>query len=271
MKLALVLALLLLIACEKSEKLGSSGPAVEIRVPMTRAEVGDVSTKIHDSTLQMTLDADGNKVTVELRQHQRQRREALSVDADGVITKARVTYVEDADTRKLGHKVDPLPSPVAGQTYLAWREGGKARITREDGSEPSAEELDEVMKNWDDVGLPDAMERIISSKLWKSGVRVAFTAAEIAEINAEHPDQDEKLEAFEQTLRSVENGVARFAVTMRMKADDGNGDFMKVTLHGEARVDMKTGTLLEIDGSGPIEGHASAPFKGTVTSRNVME
>ena len=64
-----------------------------------------------------------------------------------------------------------------------WREGDKLQATREDGSVPEGEELEDVLKGNRKVGRPDVADKLVAGRLWKTGALVEFTAAEVARLS----------------------------------------------------------------------------------------
>jgi hypothetical protein len=96
---------------------------------------------------------------------------------------------------------------------------------------------------------------------------VVFSAADLARINTPHAHGNGmELTATTLTLTGVEGGVAHFDLEMAMTMKAGPGA-MTMKLTGAARVDVASGHLLELGGTGPVGGEMGAPVKGTATMK----
>ncbi|MBK9032226.1 MAG: hypothetical protein IPL61_13055 [Myxococcales bacterium] len=249
----------------------TEAPADGLRLPLGVQKVGDKETKAEDMKMTLTIEAGpGKTVEMQMAKHSEETFEVLAVDG-GTKTKIKITYTAETETQTMGGRSKDKPSPIAGKTYVVWREGDDVKATLEDGSAPPAEELAKVVDKEEELGTPDPMDEIIASKVWKVGEKVAFTPDELAKVNArQNPKSDEKksLEQMELTLVAVEAGVARFDMTMKMAIKNPNGS-MSMTVTGAARADTATGHLLEIGGTGPVEGVMGAKVSGTLTMKTV--
>ena len=152
------------------------------------------------------------------------------------------------------------------------REGTELKVTLEDGSAPSPAELKVVRKTGKNVGHLDPMDQIIASKTWKPGVKVEFTADELAQLNAVRGDADSAptTTSVALTLASADAAVATFeiAMSMMMKGDQGDKGEMKIDLAGTVKVDRATGRPLEMAAGGPLAGNMGVPVTGTMTGKS---
>jgi hypothetical protein len=140
----------------------------------------------------------------------------------------------------------------------------------EDGTPLDAAEMEELVDDLEHLGTADAMDEIVAGKTWKSGVKVAFTADELARINNQpslkkNDPSKEELTAMELTLLALEDGIARFHMVMKVKLTNPKGD-MAMTVKGTVRVSAATGRPVEMSGTGPIEGSMQGmKLTGTAT------
>ncbi len=241
-----------------------------LKLPLHTPKVGDKLTKLDEMTMKLTIEAaPGKTMEMDMAKSTEESREVLALDGT-IITKARYAFPVHKETQTMGGKSRDKVSPLVGKSYIVWREGGKLQATTADGATPPPDELAEILDEAKNVGTPDVMDEVIASKTWKPGARVVFTADDLAKINARNPDKTDKqsLQAMAFTLKGVDGGVATFDMEMTMLAGDDKGT-MTMTLAGAARVDVATGRLLEVGGTGTVDGQMGMPVKGTMSMKTI--
>jgi hypothetical protein len=239
-----------------------------IQIPASTYKVGDTETKTQAMKMKMVVAIKPDQpLVIDITKDEVQTREALAVDASGNLTKVKLAYKELKETESMGGKTKDKPSPTAGKTYIAWAEGGDIKVTLEDGSAPSAAEIDEVADDQKHLGMTDPMDEIISSKRWKTGEKVTFTPDELAKVNnrrgsGKHDNQ--KLSSMELALAGVAGEIATFDMVMGMDITSDKGT-IQMKLSGQVKVFAATGRLDSMNGTGPIVGNLGVPVSGEVT------
>lgn len=239
-------------------KLGSQAP-----------KVGEVRTEREEQLTNLKVDAGGKTIEIVGSERKVERQEVVAATGD-VVDKLKLTFVEFDKQEKIGGKDRPAKGSVAGKTYLVWREGGELKVTLEDGSAPSADEVKAVTKGNRGVGKPDAMETFVASRAWKVGEVVTPDAAQLATIGESMSDDSSKLSAMSLTLTEATDATATFAMKMSMGGATDEGGAMKIDMAGVVVVDRKTGIAQSLDLNGPFSGTAGKALlkiAGTMSSK----
>ena len=285
MKLALVLAsCLALLGCDKKKDAapkptapvaGTATPAAAgegVKIPWSGHVVGDKSSKVEDRMMKASIEPKpGEAVEMTTVEHREETREALAVDGT-ILTKAKISYPKQTITESMAGKSREKPTPTLGKTYVVWREGGELKVTLEDGSAPSADELKAVTKGNRGVGKPDAMETFIASRAWKVGEAVVLDAAQLNTIGESMADDGSKLTAMTLTLQAATDATVTFTMSMAMGGATAEGGAMKIEMTGTVVLDGKSGRVQSLDMTGPFDGTAGKALlkiAGTMTSKAV--
>ena len=242
----------------------------DVKIPWAGHTVGTKTTKVEDRMMKASIEPKpGEAVEMTTVEHSEQHREVLAADG-GVLTKAKISYAKQTITESMAGKSREKPTPTLGKTYLVWREGGELKVTLEDGSAPSADEVKAVTKGNRGVGKPDAMETFVASRAWKVGEVVTPDAAQLATIGESMSDDSSKLSAMSLTLTEATDATATFAMKMSMGGATDEGGAMKIDMAGVVVVDRKTGIALSLDLNGPFSGTAGKALlkiAGTMSSK----
>ena len=242
---------------------GSGGATDDgLVIPPPAPRVGDRSGKVEDTTLAMIL---GEGEAIQTVKHTEEIREVLAVDGPA-ITKAKLRYVAFTQRQFASGAIKENQAPLVGKTFVVWREGAAIKATREDGSAPAADELAAVIDANKRFGLPSALDVIIASKTWMRGERVAFTPAELAQLNqrTDGKQGSERFVSMALTLTGVDGDVATFAMEMGAAITLEAGT-LEMAVTGTVRFDVAHGRPLELGGRGPVTGDLGTPVKGTMT------
>jgi hypothetical protein len=252
-----------------SAPIAAAAPATDgIKLPNVPPRVGDKRTKAEDLTMKTFVEAaPGKQVEVVSMKREEETQEVLAVDGD-VITRLKVTYGVQSEQRTTDGKTNDKTSPLAGKTYVVWREAGKLHASREDGSAPPPDELAAVVKGNRRVGRPAVMEKILGDHRWKPGERVELTADQLKQIaDARDPDSDEPApSALSLTLTRTEGSAALFTMTVTLATKTAKG-WMEMALSGTMTGDLKTGRQHEMQLVGPFQGNLGKPITGTMQAK----
>jgi len=274
-----ILAALVLIACGGSApgrtttaEIANVDPsaAAGIRIAWVGHAVGDRATKVEARSMTAVVGAGTAQAVEVVRvEHREEIREVLVAER-GELTKLAITYTKHRRTDTMQGTARDKPTPTLGKTYVVWREGGELKVTLEDGSAPSAEELKVVTKGNRGVGKPDAMETFVASRAWKVGEVVTPDPAQLATIGESMSDDSSKLSAMSLTLTEATDATATFAMKMSMGGATDEGGAMKIDMAGVVVVDRKTGIAQSLDLNGPFSGTAGKALlkiAGTMSSK----
>jgi len=198
-----------------------AAPAAKLRIKPAPLKVGTV--RVESSTDSI---GGGNSRKVK-------RIAVLAVDRRGVVTKAKVTYLE----------LDGKDAALEGKSYVITSGDGELEITPADGTEPGDEAL--VRKTNKSFGKLDSTVAMVKDREFVVGTFVVVPAPESLP-----PGTEVKL-----SLRSFDATSATFDLAIVMKTDQ-----MKIAGTGSFIVDRKTGLersakmALEIDsGRGRVD------------------
>lgn len=246
---------------------GTPAAADGLRLPLATRAVGHKWTRTDDMTSNMEIVAGDKKITIVGKRHFRDQHEVLEV-VDGIMTKAKVTYLEREEQEDAGGKTKTKPHPVAGKSYIVWSKDGKVEATLADGGAVSPEELAELTSDLDELGRPQVMDKIMAGRTWKVGETYTLSAAELDELRKVKGEGKPTPAAYGFTLREVVDGQARFAMTSAL--DTEAKAKMHVELSGTATIDVATGRPVSLVLSGPVQGtvngmSVTGTMTGTVT------
>jgi len=146
--------------------------------------------------------------------HKVKRTTVLAVDRTGVVTKAKVTYLE----------IDGKDVALAGKSYVIATGDGELEVTPADGTDPGDEAL--VRSNNKSFGKLDSTVAMVKDREFVVGTAVVVPAPETLP-----PGTEIKL-----TLRTFDAESATFDLAIVMKTDK-----MKMSGNGWLVVDRKTG------------------------------
>lgn len=242
-------------------------PAEGIKLPYTPKQVGDKVTETDEQTMVAKVEVSPTQIIDLNTTEQRvEVKEALAVDGDG-ITKLKISYPSITIKETVAGKAKDKPTPTVGKTYLVTREGDTLKVTYEDGSAPSPEEIKVVQKGNRSVGRPDPMDRLLADHVWKVGEKFALSPEQLAELNKNMGgDGEPSLAGMSFTLQTADDAVATMAMTMDLAVKNPEGE-MTFTLAGTAKVDRKTGRQLEINATGPFTANVKVKMTGTMTMK----
>lgn len=282
MKLVLgIVAGLVLIACgsptpgrSTTAEIANVDPSssASIRIAWEGSAVGQRWTKVEDRSLTaVVVPTTGQAMEVVTAEHGEEIHEVLAAEG-GALTKLKVRYAKHRRTETVQGNAREKPTPTLGKIYLVWREDGELKASLEDGSAPSAEELEAVIKGNHSVGKPDAMGQFIASRAWKIGEKVALDPSQLAALVESWSTDGAELTAMSLTLRAADDATATFAMAMEMAGPMGEGGEMTLAIAGTAVVARGTGRLRSFEMVGPLAGVVGAgqvKVSGTMANKAV--
>lgn len=234
------------------------GAAQTVRVERQAPRVGDVRTETGRQVVEITMG--GQVLSKEIKSVTKQI-EILETDAEGKISKAKVTY---KSATQVAIQPDPtgagddqkleMDAPFAGKTYILTRSGDdEIQVTDAEGNEAPFEEIMGVRE--DNSGFdsgPEMLDELAGRDL-KVGEEIAFPQKMIDEFEGESGNEMETATMVVQGAREV--GSAKcvvFALKLVMSANTPAGT-VKFTLAGELVVQANTGWPVKLSLSGPLE------------------
>jgi hypothetical protein len=162
-----------------------------------------------------------------------------------------------------------LTAATATHTYtLDAKGGGHPSITRNDGGEPSADEKDALMAEFDWVGSPSPLMKWVEGGALADGKTIQGGAAEARALLG--------------VLQGVDYSAAKVSATSKGKGSSGGREMLSLDvtanirlasgptyfdleLKGPAKIDLKTGWVAELSLSGPAKaGGQMKHKKGTL-------
>jgi len=197
----------------------------------------------------------------EQRRTQRRRVAATAV-AGGLVTAARVDFLESTRTVDGESEADP----IRGKSYLCRREDDTLRVTTPDGLTPPIAEYEMVSRAMDSLGKPNPLADFLAGRSVAVGERLELPA----EVAQQALGLDRRLGAVDRfvlTLRSVEGGVAAFDA--HIEAVGYGGQQMRLFADGSFAIEAATCLTTHADLSGPV-AMSSTVGDYTVDARGKM-
>lgn len=233
-------------ACNKGSNSGGSGTSSATSTTAAKEaapkEIGTKFTKKTPATGMKTSDASVNETALKLKlmgknigveetQTTKKDDEVLEV-ANGVVTKARVTYAQaEKKHQEDGKPVKTKTEPVSGKSYVVVYKNDKVTVLTDKEKPAPKNEAKIVGNDYASMGKPDPLFTALPDRPLKDGEELPELADAMKNVIIAHgrPSEQEKITV--ETVKVVfknkegENGI--FDVTMTMKVDAG---FFKVSM-----------------------------------------
>lgn len=177
-----------------------------------------------------------------------------------VVTKAKVAY-DIVEKQTVGGKIQEMPSPVTGKTYVLDASNGKLAITTDAGAKPSADEIVAIEKDEDNFGKPDRMQALLDGKTFKKGETVDFPADQIKGVMGDAGGRTVTKMSLTYTGNEGTDPAFDWVVAF-VQEDRGMKIVSEAT--GKVVVDVASGELLSMTVEGPIEMTGKATATGTM-------
>ncbi len=220
------------------------------------AAIGDAWTVEEHGTSRATLSLSDGARTVDSVRDKKVEVEVLEVAGD-VPARLRARFEVARQTQTQGSRSRDVPSPLQGQTYQVWLDGGKVAASRDDGAAVGDDELEELGDELrGDLGEIPPMSRVLISRTWKADEVYPLDAGDLAILNEADPKMT--IERGTVTFRGGEADVALFDLRLEARMT-GEGSEGTVTLEVAARIDAATARTRE----GKIHGVVKGIVSGT--------
>lgn len=237
------------VADATKKKKAKPNKALVLRVTVPR--VGTVVTKDENLNMTINMKVSGKPFLISQTGHKKYTTEALEVSAEAV-TKERITFLAVTEISfQNGQKKDGS-TKVAGKSYIAERKDGDVVITNEDGSTPSAAEIEEVLDETRNVGKADSFGKLLAGKKFTLNAKVAISNDDFKALLG---DSHKALGATGGSLTLVELRGAKAVMAMEITMAMNDGQMkIEMPMKGTVVIDTKTGWPAELSLEGLIQG-----------------
>jgi hypothetical protein len=232
--------------------------AEEITFKYQPSKTGDIQTKKQEfqSTMKVTIKADGAVVnTLDQKQGKAEERKTTVLATDGEnMSKVKIQYISSTMTPP--GKVESVPLPNSGKTYLAEMKDGVVSIT--DAAGKAVEDAGEsrlVTKDANSVMKPDKFSKFFNGKVLKPGDKVDIPD-ELARELIGSEDRPGKVEKMSLVLKEIKAGSSGkqgvFDFEMTMSTDVNVNMKMSMFVKGDTVVAADTCWPVSMNLSGPL-------------------
>jgi len=187
--------------------------------------------------------------------------DVLDVDAQGQVTRQRITVVTDETHTALGRDVDRDVSVLAGKTYLVTREPDGWQVTDDRGRTPRRAEVAAVRAEVGRDLTDHAVDPMFRGHRWHQGEQVQLGAEALEVVNRAQHDPRTHFTHYAMELARVDGNLATFAVEVRIDQGTKNGP-LTIQLGGTMEFDLTTGQTVRSTLRGPVRGYLGAPVIG---------
>ncbi len=237
-----------------------------LALPEVRYAVGDRYTVVDDFRIKSRVElSEGESIRYDRNQDTETTFEVLELDAQGKVSRQRVTFAIDDVRSILDRTAQRETSVIVGKTYVVTEVTGAITVTDDRGRTPPKAEVAAVRARATESSVDAALDRMYAGRRWNFGERVQLGAEALEVVNRAQRDPRTRYTAYAMELRAVENGVATFAVSWSFDQGTNNGP-LTFQLSGTREVDVATGRVIRLTLRGPMQGHLGAPVAGEATT-----
>ncbi len=246
--------------------------AATLQVPYVPPKQGQIATVVDDQAVtgKVTM---GTAKPTPLTQAVKQAYTEEIVAADGdTVTKEKVTFsAAHATANAMGAKQD-MDLPVKGKTYVIASEGGKTTFTGNGGAAVTKPEEAVLAKIGEKVGTPDRMGKLIGSKTFTKGEKVALAGDELKALTG--PSDGVVASNATLTLTAADAKTATFAMAGTF-AGKQNGMDLTITFTATIKVDLALSRPIDFKMTGKMSGAGDTPngklaLTGTVSGHRTV-
>ncbi len=237
-------------------------PGQGLKLAWKTAAVGSHETVTDEMKTAFTLSPPGGK-PVDMVMFKKRTYDVEILEAGDAVTKVKVRYEVAADGGTMGGEPKDETQAVQGKTYVVWADGGVIKATAEDGKDVTAEELEELVDEFDDeIGKVPGMPKVIAKYAWKPGEQVTLSPEDLAMLDV--GDKGMVAQSALVTLTAADAAVATFALDIVMLKKDEGGE-MKIPMKMTAKIDVATLHARELTMHGILDGTVEGMgMKGTL-------
>lgn len=244
--------------------------------------VGTVVEQTQSSKLGMKMDISFNGQA----QHREVSEESKTVQQVEVlategqrITKAKVTYKSQSQTKTEDGKSNQMPAPAyLNKTYtVSWaKDGQEFKVADASGQEPPVVELEHVRKDFQGMGKPNDFLKILPKGALTPGQKINITKELAAEMfggdkaNSENMDLTNSVLVFKGTKKVQGKEAALFDMVLSLKGAEGPLN-MSMDLKGKVTLVVDGGWPIEVTLSGPMSMASGAQQGPSLNGKGQME
>lgn len=252
-----VIVLALVAAC--------GGGAGSLRLPVFRPAADQQTVVTERTTSIYELHLDGQVSTSKTIQVRKSHRQVLELEG-ALIVRQRVRYEVDEETAidSFGNE-SRTAGPLAGRSYVVWRQSDALEAQHEDGSPITSAERAKLVAQFGAMGTTSATEVFLTGRTWARGEEVPVPRAVLEDFPLREGDE---LKSATFAWTGGDGKVATFRGTYAYTTSEGFEMQMVVQL----RADRATGGELSWTYSAKIHGTVEDyAFVQTVESSTTFE
>lgn len=244
-----------------------SNTADAVSFPRPSTVVGDRSTEDQSLDIRFVLPGPAGPISFAQRRASTTTTQVLAA-TDGVMTKARFTYLERTELATQAGEEQAAPQPLLGKSYVVARTPAGLVFSTDAGAPVTPEEAAALDEEHDRFGKENAFARLLASRPWLLGEAYAATPADLVQFNEDNAEHERPTaEAITLTLQSVDGARAIFALSLTMKVV-GKARFT-MTPSGTLTIDRSRTAPLSVELAGPLSGTAmGSPISGQLAGKN---
>lgn len=216
--------------------LGSTAAADSFTVHVVPEKAGAKWTEEKLESSQLKIDHNGTMIPV-LREHREKKTFQVVKVAGGVVTEAKLAYLDYSDVQQVGAK--PKQGALAGKTYTLVA-GTPLAVT----GAATDDELALVRKGNKRFGQADEMDKVLDGRTFPLDKPIAIPPKAVA---ASLGDPDITDAAMSLTYRGLDGLNARFDITLMLQSAKS-----KVDVRGVLAMEAQTGRIVALAVKGSI-------------------
>lgn len=200
-----------------------------------------------DSTLRQAAEVVEQRHTDVVRTQQR-KVTATALDGDRV-TAAEVSFGESKAQRNGAAAADP----IAGKSYLCWREDGGLRITTPDGQIPPMAEFELVARAMASLGTPSVLSGFLAGKTVTVGEALELPR-EAAQLALGFDPSMGEVAGFRLELQEIKEaeGASIGVFAAEVEAVGAGSQQMRLIIEGAVAIEGPRCRIVKADLTGPI-------------------
>jgi len=186
-------------------------------------------------------------------------RTTILATQGAAVTKKKVEYLEGQSEQRVGDRVQRVPNPLIGKTYVLESRGGKLLISRPGGAAVSDYERERLELEHANLGRPSAFASLLPEGAVRPGERLTPDPATLAEAFGKHDVQVEQASiVLEAVTDEGGEAVGKFRISMKLVESDER-TVRETELGGTVLIQTETGWPVLVDLSGPVRLEGSPP------------
>ena len=237
---------------------GSRGVVFRRRVPQPGTVI--VARRHQRSRLELSQRRGGKRMTVVQGTDQRvETRTTVLVATDAAVTRKRVEYVGGASEQRIGDRVQRVPNPLLGKTYVLEARDAGLHVGGSDGAPVSDYERELLEREHGNLGRPSAFAALLPRRPVAPGERLRPDPETLARAFGQAGVQVRDASFVLQSLGEQDGrrlGTFRVAVTL---VEEDEQTHRETRLGGRVVLRVDTCWPVAVELSGPIEIEGRSP------------